>query len=205
MCANLYIEANWPAPPSPFFFLTSPGPHILQTLWVPTSATSIVPIPMHLSIMGRSLVLTFLFLTLVSSPGRTVAAAVSSPHPWNPQLRRPLLPPGESNPDHLPPDVVTSLSHTEETSDQEAERGDVLSNSGVDFGTKAWPYVYYSRRDRKGTVDWGIRSWPYVYYAKREAKQHLEGTSSDARDIAGISNMPEDVHHGRKDVIETRI
>lgn len=42
------------------------------------------------------------------------------------------------------------------------------SKTSVDFGTRGWPYVYYTRRDTKGTVDWGNLAWPYIYYSKRE-------------------------------------
>ena len=66
------------------------------------------------------------------------------------------------------------------------EAGD-HSKTSVDFGTKGWPFVYYSRRDAKGTVDWGNKAWPYIYYYKNEGK-------NDVADAV----IPSTIQSGRK-------
>ncbi|MQL86412.1 hypothetical protein Taro_018945 [Colocasia esculenta] len=86
-------------------------------------------------------------------------------------------------------ELRSRLPTTGEAGDHQGA-GEVIDHSKtrVDAGTKAWPFAYYSRRDREGTLDWGIKSWPYIFYSKREDKD----------DLAASSDAGAAVNYGRK-------
>ncbi|XP_078444366.1 uncharacterized protein LOC144713604 [Wolffia australiana] len=118
--------------------------------------------------MDRGFVCFFLFLSLLFSGGR---AAVT----FNDILNLALP---TSN-----PKTETAISHPSKLVNGE-EVGD-HSKTSVDFGTRGWPFLYYTRRDGKGTVDWGTLAWPYIYYSKKDGKDDVADTAIVAAESTG--------------------
>ncbi|MQM20017.1 hypothetical protein Taro_053033, partial [Colocasia esculenta] len=131
------------------------------------------------------LILSFISASLLLPSLRVATLRIRRRHGPMPRVRVPLS------------SGVTSTPNMKAYSD--GEEGVGGAETRVDFGTKSWPYVYYARRDQKGTVDWGTMSWPYVYYSRRDGKGHKEGKPYNAADAVVTSAVkPATVRHGRK-------